>query len=232
MTELAAKRHPTVRFMAPAELLAAAWVSAAEGAVSEARRTARTAAERARSYGLPAVEVVALQVCVQLGDASVAGRLRSLVSVVDGARAGIAADHAAALATTDGPALMAVCGRWLECGDLIASADAAALGGVAYGRRGVAGRASLAAARAHQLADQAGGLRTPALTQAVRPLPLTAREQEVLALVARGLTNRAIAERLDLSVRTVEGHVYRIAEKIGVSDRSELAALLPPPGGE
>lgn len=48
------------------------------------------------------------------------------------------------------------------------------------------------------------------------------RERQV-AMLTDTLTNREIAERLGLSVRTVEGHVLRACEKAGVNDRVELA---------
>lgn len=48
---------------------------------------------------------------------------------------------------------------------------------------------------------------------------LTAREREVIALVARGLNNREIAARLVLSEKTVRNHVERAHAKIGVSNR-------------
>lgn len=53
---------------------------------------------------------------------------------------------------------------------------------------------------------------------------LSRREQEVVALVAKGCTNRQIADQLVLSVRTVETHVSRILDKLGVRSRS---AILP-----
>ena len=53
---------------------------------------------------------------------------------------------------------------------------------------------------------------------------LTRRETEVAALVARGLTNRDVAARLCLSVRTVEVHVDRILTKLGFRTRTQLAA--------
>ncbi|MCZ7528386.1 MAG: response regulator transcription factor, partial [Acidimicrobiia bacterium] len=50
---------------------------------------------------------------------------------------------------------------------------------------------------------------------------LTPRETEVLALAARGLTNRAIGRRLDISDRTVQGHLANIYSKLSVSSRTE-----------
>jgi two-component system response regulator DevR len=63
---------------------------------------------------------------------------------------------------------------------------------------------------------------------------LTEREREVLALVARGLTNKQIADKLYVSEKTARNHVSHILEKLGFSRRSEAAAfavehkLVPP----
>jgi DNA-binding NarL/FixJ family response regulator len=87
----------------------------------------------------------------------------------------------------------------------------------------------VAAAVARTCRDRARALSTseaiamacagPAMTE-----PLTARQQEVAALVAGGLSNRAVAERLHLSVRTVESHVARALDTLGLADRAQLAA--------
>ena len=53
---------------------------------------------------------------------------------------------------------------------------------------------------------------------------LTAREQEIALLVARGLTNRQIAQELSISERTVENHIGKIFRKLGFSSRSQIAA--------
>jgi DNA-binding NarL/FixJ family response regulator len=57
-------------------------------------------------------------------------------------------------------------------------------------------------------------------------LPFTRREHEIAALVAKGLSNRDIAEATSLSVRTVEGHVFLASTKAGVTSRAELSSLV------
>ena len=63
--------------------------------------------------------------------------------------------------------------------------------------------------------------------RAARKSPLTIREQQVFSLIGKGHTNRAIADLLGLSVRTVETHRKRITVKIGAkgADLVRLAAL-------
>jgi DNA-binding NarL/FixJ family response regulator len=55
---------------------------------------------------------------------------------------------------------------------------------------------------------------------------LTWRERETVELVSEGLTNRAIADRMDVSVRTVEGHLNHVFAKLGIESRTELVRLV------
>jgi DNA-binding NarL/FixJ family response regulator len=55
--------------------------------------------------------------------------------------------------------------------------------------------------------------------------PLTEREREVRGLMEQGMPDKVIAERLVLSVKTVEKHAGAVLRKTGVRNRTELAAL-------
>ena len=67
-----------------------------------------------------------------------------------------------------------------------------------------------------------GYLRCLQAGQAEPEQPLTPRQQEVLRLLAEGLTSREIAERLGLSVKTVEHHRENIMERLGLRTRADL----------
>jgi DNA-binding CsgD family transcriptional regulator len=226
LIELHAQRHPGMAFLDPEIVLAQAWVAAAEGALSEAITLAHQAAQLAADRGQHAQEVLALQNAVSFGDRTPTARLAELCTRVDGPRARAAAAHAAALAAGDGAGLEAASARLEAMGDLLAAADATAQAAVVYTSRGERGHGHIAAARAHRLAAACEGARTPALLGVDRPMPLTDREREIITLAAQGQSNREIAARLTVSVRTVEGHLYRACAKLGVSTRAELTALL------
>ncbi|WP_024877723.1 response regulator [Saccharomonospora piscinae] len=81
-------------------------------------------------------------------------------------------------------------------------------------RTAAAGRSALAPAVADRLLTR---LRTPGIS-------LTRRETEVLALVAEGLSNRALGERLHLTEGTVKSHLARIYTKLGVESRTAAVA--------
>src|SRR5580693_4790406 len=53
--------------------------------------------------------------------------------------------------------------------------------------------------------------------------PLSAREREIVALVAQGYKNKEMAEKMFISEQTVKNHLHNIFDKLGVSDRLELA---------
>jgi DNA-binding CsgD family transcriptional regulator len=227
LAALHARRHPAWRFLDYEFGIASAWVAGAQGAVSEAVSTVLCAAEAARSNGQFAAEVMCLQTAVQFGDVSGAARLGELVSVVEGPRVGLAARFAEALSRDDAAELQRVSEDFEDMGDVIAAVDAAAHAALAFRRADRNGSALTCSARAEELARRCGGALTPALRKSSTPSPFTDREREIVSLIGQGCSTREIAERLTLSPRTVEGHIYRAMVKTGATDRDQLATMLP-----
>lgn len=219
------ERHPSRQHVDYELGLARAWLAAAGGATAKGITAAVAAAENARANGQFAAEVVCLQTATQFGDGSNAQRLRELEAIVTGPRVRVAAGFAQAVANHDGAELAQVSEEFERMGDLVAAVDAAAHAATVYRRNGLRGTALRFSSRAEDLAQC--GANTPALRQAVERLPFSGREREIVMLIGEGLSNRAIAERLSLSVRTVEGHIYRAMAKTGTDTRDALAALLP-----
>ena len=220
-------RHVAV--FAPGMDLAGAWVAAARGTTRQAIDEALAAADAAAASGQLAVEAEALHSACRFGarDAGdTAERLGDLAGRVDGVLVKAQAAHAVAVAAGDGAALDVVAAEFERIGVLLSAADAAAQAATAHERADDRRATVESAATANRLAAFCGGARTPALRTNAAPLPLTAREREIANLVAAGLSNRQIADRLVVSVRTVEGHLYRMCLKLDISDREELAALI------
>jgi DNA-binding CsgD family transcriptional regulator len=227
LAALEKRRHPGWQGLEHERSLAHAWVAASQGAVSEAISTVLSAAETTRANGQFAAEVLCLQTATQFGDHSGAARLAELEAIVEGPRAGIAARFATALHDADAAELAAVSEEFERMGDLVAAVDAAAHAAIAYRRENRRGSALGCSTRADALAERCGGASTPALQQASERLPLTDREREIVMLIGQGFSSREVADRLTLSVRTVESHIYRAMAKTGTTTREELAALLP-----
>jgi DNA-binding CsgD family transcriptional regulator len=212
--------------------LARAWVAAGQGVVSEAIAIALAAAENERAAGRFAAEVLCLQTATQFGDHTGAARLRELESIVEGPRVGLAARFAGALRDGDGAELSSLSEEFERMGDLVAAVDAAAHAAVAYRNKDLRGSALGCSVRADALARECDGVSTPAFRAATAPLPLSEREREIVMLIAAGLSNRDVAKRLTLSVRTVESHIYRAMAKTGTTSREQLAALIPRSGAD
>ena len=224
-------RHPAWRFADYEYAVAKTWVAACQGAIGEAVATSLSGAEAASASGQFAAEVLCLQAAAQFGDHSRTARLHELEAIVEGPRAGLVRRFADALRSGDGAELGAVSEAFEDMGDLVAAADASAHATIAHRRNGERGSALGCVTRSDALAQRSGA-ETPALREAAEPIPLTDREREIVRLLGQGRSTRAIAERLTLSVRTVEGHIYRAMTKTGTTTRQELAALLSHRGPE
>ncbi|BBY37482.1 LuxR family transcriptional regulator [Mycobacterium mantenii] len=215
---------PHVAVFLPELELARAWERAVAGDTMGAQGHALQAAQIARATGMHAVEMRARHTAVRFGDTSQAPRLLQIARFLNTAFAEAIADHARGLAQHDGDQLDAAAHQLADVGALASAADASAQAASEHARRGDRGKKFESAAWAHALARRCE-LRTPALNASAHPLPFSARERQIVTLVAAGLSNRQIADRLVISVRTVEGHLYRLFTKLGINTRDQLICL-------
>ena len=205
--------------------LVTGWVKAAGGALSEAVAIVLTAADEAAERDQPTHELACLQAAAQWGDTTRAARVRELAAALRLPLADIVAQHVEALAAGDGTGLQAAAAGYRALGDRATAADATAQAAVAFSAAGQSKRSMYAAAVAQEIAEDCGGLCTPALRNPAGQ-PLTRRQREIAELVGAGLSNKQIADRLVVSVRSVEGHLYRACQRVGANSREELAAII------
>lgn len=133
------------------------------------------------------------------------------------------AEQAAGMADRDGAVLLRAAETFAGLGTTRYACECAAHAAEAFAADGRADSARRATARAREL-HALGQLGAMPTIHGVDPdaVKLTAREAQLVDLAARGLSNAEIADRLVLSVRTVESHIYNAMQKLGVSDRRDL----------
>lgn len=201
------------------------WTTAAEGDLLGARRAAL--ALSARLVEQPYDQALFLHEALRLGEPAdaVADRLRELASRFPGPVVAAFAEHAEAVRERDGARLEHLAEQLGALPAALLAAEVAAAAAIAHARAGDVPAARRAESQSQRWAAQCAGARTPALL-GLRAPSLTRREREVAALAADGLTTPAIASRLTLSERTVESHLYRAFDKLGVHARHQLRDVL------
>lgn len=213
--------------------LGRAWAEAAEGNLPVAREVARAAAVRAREAGHLSSEALLLHDLARLGDPSGAREgLDDLAARCEGELVSAYAEHVRHAVAQDAAGLAAVAERFAAMGADLLAAETATEAAHAYQRNGDARPAAALRARAAALAARCEGARTPALVVSAAVVPLTRREREIALLARRGDSSRQIADRLHLSVRTVDNHLQNVYAKLGITGRDQLAAALSGPRGD
>jgi DNA-binding CsgD family transcriptional regulator len=206
---------------------ARAWTAAAAGDLPGARRHLEHGADLGEEIGDLVGAAAALHGLARLGSArEVYDRLAGIAAETEGDLAPARSAHTDALAHRDAAGLEKVSHDFEAMGADLLAAEAAADAAVARRRAGESREAAAAERRSGILAERAEDPVTPALQAIGARARLTPAEREAALLAAAGQTNRAIAEQLYLSSRTVENRLHRVYEKLGVSGRADLAEAL------
>lgn len=215
--------HRAHRVLDGLVMLAHSTGAAARGEVSTAIALARRAARHSAAHRQSAVTVVALHQALRMGDTSVAGELLNVVARCDGDLPLAMAMHADALSRHAPRTLVEVSASFERLGAPVLALDAAVDAAEEYARMGDAAAEYAVRRRVDELDTRLGRVSTVAIRRHRRPLPLTTREREIARLVGDAMSNREIAGRLGLSIRTIEGHVYHVCRKLGLPNKIALA---------
>ncbi len=158
-----------------------------------------------------------------LAGAPAAGTLRRFQARCDSRLVGAYAAHAAAREGRDGMALMSAGEEMAAIGADRYAVEAFTDAATAFLAQGRQDSARRAAARSRQLHPENQDGVLPVIDGLdATAIALTPREAQLVSLASQGLSNAEIADRLVISVRTVETHLYRGMQKLGISDRRDL----------
>ncbi|POH74878.1 hypothetical protein CVS27_03150 [Arthrobacter glacialis] len=174
-------------------------------------------ADNARDQQAPLLELNALALAVELGGDSQIERLLLICQTVEGAWAESITDFChKQLSLRDIPVDAAVDQQGPDSTPRLENASSQQVSffgtsPVSPHQQGATAKPAVPPSRARQYGQ-------------IKRLPLTRREREITELVVEGYSDREIAERLQLSVRTVEGHLYRCYAKLSISGRHQIIA--------
>ena len=202
------------------------WVPVAAGDIGGAARRARRLADEARESGAPFYEMTLAYTALRLGVDDEAERVARLAPGLQGPLAAALGEHAAAVVADDGTRLDRAAAHLERLGFLLFAAEAAVQAELVHRRAGLTARAGASSDHAAALRARCEGARTPLLAHGPIVADLTPREREVALMAAQGMSSRRIADKLGVSVRTVDNQLGRVYTKLAVTGRRELAEVV------
>jgi DNA-binding CsgD family transcriptional regulator len=215
--------NPNLRWFEPVLEQGRAWTLAAAGRTGRAVEHLEALADDLSRKGQWALEATLRFDAARLG-AGPAGaeRLAELAGQNDGPFPPLAARYARGRLDGAGTDLDEVAAGFEALGMLVFAAMVAGDGAAAHRAAGNRVAEARSTRRCRDLAGRCPGLAPWVLHDRLTPDPLTNREREVARLVAAGQTNKAVADHLSISIRTVESHLERVFSKLGLNDRAQL----------
>jgi DNA-binding CsgD family transcriptional regulator len=222
-------------FLTGVELIRArGWLAAAENDLYKARELFGEAIDTGMRIGDLVGAATALHDLARLGYATkeLVRKLADVAQSVEGVLIRKQVEHAQALLDDDAAGLDLLADEFCELGWRVLGAEAALDAASAWRNAGQARQAAGSELRATAIAKQCAGMALLERGRVGLRVVLTRAEREAAMLAATGRSNRSIAEQLSLSVRTVEGRLQQVYDKLGINGRKELRAQLTSVLGE
>jgi len=213
--------HAPVPAQRPIVLRADGWAEWVRSPLDAGRRLLSDAESLAAT--MPGLAAGLAYDALRAGNASAVGLLEELGRRCHSRLVTAYARHATAHGARDGAALLGVAEQMAEIGALRYAVEAASESASVFLNQGRHDSARRAAARARELHVPDQGATLPAIDGLdATAVELTPRQAQLVEFARQGLSNAEIADRLVISVRTVETHLYRGMQKLGIRDRHDL----------
>jgi DNA-binding CsgD family transcriptional regulator len=181
--------------------------------------------QECQDRGYTGTEMTVLSLLVRVGENGIVPRMVEVADLLEAGTKEFYQEWARALQSQDPVAMDRASSTAMEYGFELVAVELATQAQKRFDDGGQIQRSRKTASKVVSMREQLPGLLSPAFTAIDRP-KMTRREHEIASLVARGESNNAIAERLNVSLRTVEGHLYRTFIKLDLQSRDQLALLM------
>ncbi|MGV9707502.1 LuxR C-terminal-related transcriptional regulator [Streptomyces sp. NPDC003483] len=208
-----------------AQVVAEAWASAADGEIDAAQKLLTEFLDRSENVR-ETVRLEAVHSLARLGDAKRAAFYVRTISPPQGPLLSARVQHIEALSKRDAAELELVGGEFETCGAYLIAAESHADASRIYTRHGNQRAAARAMRNSSRMLERCPGVRTPVSVTVGDAIQLTDRERQIAVLAARNMSSAEIAERLVLSVRTVNNHLQKIFSKLGIKSRRDIRKSL------
>lgn len=204
------------------------WLAEAEGFGDEARRVFLAGAEAALALGDRLGACRLLSALARTGGSDHAlPLLEALEPVMQGESTAVHVGAAKVLSGRGGPTdALAVADRAAALGMWLEAAEMTSMAVRGFRQDGRAREAARAVRSGRDLLQRCQRVRTPLLVDLALTAPLTDRETQVARLAAARLSSKEIAGRLGITKRTVDNHLRRVYQKLGIGGREDLAQAL------
>lgn len=181
-------------------------------------------AEQARAEGFLAAEKDILELCLAVGDLRHASRLVEVSAVFEGGEAQALHAYAEAVASGSPDRMVAAADEAVRHRKYLIAVESIGHAIRFYGTHGNLRRQRALIQQLRRRRGELAGVTVSYLSPSLHLVRLTRREHEIIGLLLAGASTKDVAAHFTLSQRTVEGHVYRIYVKLGISRRADLEA--------
>ena len=175
--------------------------------------------------GYLGIELTVLSLMVRIGDSAAALRLSEVAAVLESSSKEFFVDWSAAVCSQDPSSLDRASVTAMDFGFELIAVELATQALKKFHDSGKIQKSLKAANKVVAMREHLPGLASPVFQSVDQP-KMTRREHQIALLVAQGESNNSIAARLHVSLRTIEGHLYRTFIKLDIQSREQLATLM------